>query len=763
MLTRPLEADVGIAAYIGPDVPGFTGRYKERWQDFHVNEVDLANVELHLSELITPGMVAAEQRQAAAERREARAALGPGYQPEPEVLQELEGALGTGPTSALVQFLQQQQPPGAPVEEEAGKEEKAPPFVDVDSASIGDGSKEARKVAHKALMKHFASTLNTETLEGDGGSRTIRIWMKDAERRVKSLPGAAAAAAPDEGGKGKGKGKGKDKGKDKGKKGKGKGKGGKGKDAAAATPEGTGEFGTLRREGWPKDRPDYLYFRLFKENINTGEAVASIAKCVGRSAKQFTYAGLKDKRAVTVQQICAHRLPADQLRRTLLHRMWDKRLRISDLEYRDTRLRLGMLKGNRFGIVLRRVPQAAVSSGTVDRAFAHVAERGFLNYYGLQRFGTREVGTHSVGAAVVAKRWDEAVRLILGDVPRKRPAEAAGEGERPAKAPRLDGGKAVEEVQPMDEGEAPAAPKEDVKEQRPKSQLIQEAQSIYLETGDAQKALDAMPRSQHLERCLLGALAKGAKPYEALQKLPHQSLSLYVHAAQSLVWNAVLSRRVRDFGSTAREGDLVLAAGADGAAADLDQDLDAYVEGQEAEDEGEEEAAPAAQLPEVRELANAEEAQGLGLGDLVLPLPGAGVRYPKYLVPAYEEAAKSLLGLSLQDFELSGLVPLSGAYRPMAVKPGDLQWTQAAVASNATILESDVRRLLDARPAEAEGDKEAEAKEEAVPAEEAPAAPEAVSGSEGEACVVFHCTLPPSAYLTMLLRELTKEDTGLLG
>ena len=36
--------------------------------------------------------------------------------------------------------------------------------------------------------------------------------------------------------------------------------------------------------------------------------------------KQFTFAGTKDKRAATVQQICAHRLPADQLRRTVLHR-----------------------------------------------------------------------------------------------------------------------------------------------------------------------------------------------------------------------------------------------------------------------------------------------------------------------------------------------------------------------------------------------------------------------------------------------------------
>lgn len=91
-------------------------------------------------------------------------------------------------------------------------------------------------------------------------------------------------------------------------------------------------------------------------------------------------------------------------------------MRISDLEYRADRLRLGQLSGNRFKILLREVPVDAlagsgpadqVSESTVSRAFEAVRTGGFLNYFGLQRFGTRQVKTHQVGAAIIARKWEE--------------------------------------------------------------------------------------------------------------------------------------------------------------------------------------------------------------------------------------------------------------------------------------------------------------------------------------------------------------------
>ena len=209
-------------------------------------------------------------------------------------------------------------------------------------------------------------------------------------------------------------------------------------------------------------------------------------------------------------------------------------------------------------MVLRGVADAAVAEAggaesVVKRAFAAVAEGGFLNYFGLQRFGTREIRTHAVGAALLAGRWDQAVRLILGDtaamdggrVAPKRPAEAMAAGDQavepPLKVARVE---AAAEAPPAGQEESSEA------DRKPLRQVAEEAAQVYLAGGDAQKALQAMPRSQHLERCILGALARQLPPLETLRQMPHQAASLYVHAAQSAVWNACLSRRIREHGKT---------------------------------------------------------------------------------------------------------------------------------------------------------------------------------------------------------------------
>ena len=61
-------------------------------------------------------------------------------------------------------------------------------------------------------------------------------------------------------------------------------------------------------------------------------------------------AGTKDRRAITHQRISAWRVEIERLRRlneTL------RGIRLSQFSYQDEAIGLGMLKGNRFAIVLR--------------------------------------------------------------------------------------------------------------------------------------------------------------------------------------------------------------------------------------------------------------------------------------------------------------------------------------------------------------------------------------------------------------------------
>lgn len=50
---------------------------------------------------------------------------------------------------------------------------------------------------------------------------------------------------------------------------------------------------------------------------------------------------------------------------------------------------------------------------TVDRRCAWVKERGFINYFGLQRFGSGGAPTSDVGIAMLKGDWEGAVRLIM--------------------------------------------------------------------------------------------------------------------------------------------------------------------------------------------------------------------------------------------------------------------------------------------------------------------------------------------------------------
>ena len=76
-----------------------------------------------------------------------------------------------------------------------------------------------------------------------------------------------------------------------------------------------------KKEGWPKDRPNYLKFVLYKENIDTGTAAKDVAKLLRLPPKGknrggsggLGYAGMKDKRGCTSQFCTIYRKTAQDL------------------------------------------------------------------------------------------------------------------------------------------------------------------------------------------------------------------------------------------------------------------------------------------------------------------------------------------------------------------------------------------------------------------------------------------------------------------
>lgn len=90
---------------------------------------------------------------------------------------------------------------------------------------------------------------------------------------------------------------------------------------------------------------------------------------------------------------------------------------VGDLVIAAGPLKLGMLGGNRFDIVLRRVEG---EESAVRHKAEGLARRGFVNYFGLQRFGTTSVPTFAVGRCIIRREWANVRTLLPRMHPRAR-------------------------------------------------------------------------------------------------------------------------------------------------------------------------------------------------------------------------------------------------------------------------------------------------------------------------------------------------------
>eukprot|EP00962_Isochrysis_galbana_P021717 scaffold6416_cov113-Isochrysis_galbana.AAC.1 len=483
------------------------------------------------------------------------------------------------------------------------------------------------------------------------------------------------------------------------------------------------------RADWPVEAGSnrYLEFTLYKENRDTLNAIATLARAMHLSPNLFTFGGTKDRRAVTTQRVSANRVTGARVAQLMERKLFGDTMVLGDFSYEANPLRLGMLAGNHFTITLRDLDDgeessaatanggdggsaardyasgSAAASSVVEAALLALRTRGFPNYFGLQRFGANAAApTHEVGAALLRSDWGEVLRLLLMPKP--------GDGE--------------DEL---------------------------EARRVFWATQDAAAALRVLPRRSSLERSLLEGLRDhGANNIlTAITRLPRSLRSMYVHALQSWVWNHATSERLRRFGcERAVEGDLVLPLGADGAEPAADTSADAPIDASEAVDElaggapsgadANADAGPTA-LPEPHAVTAEEEASGtFSIDHVVLPLPGNKVVMPGNDMAAVYTSLLAQHGLAPDCFRHHVKeISMPGAYRRIVQRPADLTWEFFRYSDPTDPLaQTDLAAL----------------RNEPLPQGDATGSMRAV---------VLSFMLPSSTYATMLLRELTKQSTAL--
>jgi tRNA pseudouridine13 synthase len=244
----------------------------------------------------------------------------------------------------------------------------------------------------------------------------------------------------------------------------------------------------LKLETTSEDLPGYYpLYRVEKRSIDTLHMERSLGEAL---KSRLSYGGMKDKRAVAVQYVtptstkCLR--PARVVREKFTAQL---------VGFVPRPLSRGMVRGNRFMIVLRGCcPDMAAR---IEEVFALARSRRLPNFFGFQRFGSRQVGTHLVGRALVRQEFKEAISLML-----LRPRATDDEATHAAR--------------------------------------------VAMAEGRYAEGAKALPVHQDIERMVARRLSSEPEDWiGALRVVPIKLRRLYVQAYQSFVFNRTLSLALR--------------------------------------------------------------------------------------------------------------------------------------------------------------------------------------------------------------------------
>lgn len=369
------------------------------------------------------------------------------------------------------------------------------------------------------------------------------------------------------------------------------------------------------------------------------------------------------------------------------------------------------LSGNRFDIVLRNVCINSLTdtpkeqritqiASTLKKAATNMKNTGFINYFGMQRFG-KFYDTHLVGIAILKGDFEEACNIIM------RPKE--GENEKSIST-RKKWESRFEGVDMNDENAVENAEKDC-------------ANIVRKELG----------RFMNCESSIVSSLSRNPRDYKkAFGSIAKRMRSMFLHAYQSYLWNKAASYRISDGGSRyVRIGDLVLVA--------------------DASEEYGGNGTSGLKGKEVRSVTQDDiETCKFSMTDVVLPLVGSKIEYPTDSTGDMIDELLEKDGLTKEDFEKIGdrELAVGGDYRKVICKPADIDF-EIKVYSDPLqpLVKTDLMNVHNADLDCVDMTDESSATFE---------------NDEAKAIVGMKIgfTLPPSSYATIALRELTRRPTS---
>ena len=157
----------------------------------------------------------------------------------------------------------------------------------------------------------------------------------------------------------------------------------------------------------PSGAGEHVLVRVEKRGANTDFVAKELARFAGVRPDTVSYAGLKDRHAVTRQTFSIH-LPgkADSDWSALAH----PEFRVLEAVRHGRKLHRGALMGNRFRIVLRDVDG---NRDAAEKIVESIRTHGVPNYFGEQRFGRESANVERAKAMFAGRRVQRHERSLF--------------------------------------------------------------------------------------------------------------------------------------------------------------------------------------------------------------------------------------------------------------------------------------------------------------------------------------------------------------
>ena len=236
----------------------------------------------------------------------------------------------------------------------------------------------------------------------------------------------------------------------------------------------------------------WTWMIIEKRGIDAITLLLILSRKLGVNTRDISFGGLKDTIAVTSQIVSVRGVSLSGIPND-----FGRNIKVLNAVGMDRAFTIKDIWGNEFTIRVRGINESRRDN--IACIISQVMERGLPTYYGYQRFGLKRPNSHIIGKYIILGKFEEAISELLAHA-------------YPMEPPR-----------------------------------IREVREFIARTEDYAKALELIPKGYRYypERVVLRHLSSNPRDFaNAIRKLPHELLTIYVEAYQSYIFNLVLSERI---------------------------------------------------------------------------------------------------------------------------------------------------------------------------------------------------------------------------